>query len=119
MARQLKISRVLLTRHWQPFHTMLADRRTTVDSAHAWIAKRGYKISRTSVGRYFRRFRSGSISLPIFSIAPIGEADARRKLHRWIDQLTGVHLVGLATFAGFVLTPASGRGRSNTIRTSV
>jgi hypothetical protein len=109
MPRQFKICALLDKKHWLPFHTMLADRRTTVDVAHDWTSRRGYRISRSAIGKYFQLFRSGSIRIPAFHVAAQGVGGARRQLHAWIDRLSDIQIVGLATFAGFVLTRASAK----------
>src|SRR5687768_8634142 len=38
------------------YEALLLDPRTTVDAAHAWLAGRGYALSRSAVARHRRRF---------------------------------------------------------------
>ena len=51
-----KIERTLTPEHWAEYQKLLKDRRSTVDSLHAWLHERGYKVGRMTVGRHRRRF---------------------------------------------------------------
>jgi hypothetical protein len=80
--------------------------RATIDSLHAWIVKRGYRICRSAVGRYVlyhRRLTAGLMP------TDVGMAE----LNRLAALLDGEGLKSLTAFAAFLAA-----GRKATARTT-
>jgi hypothetical protein len=103
MARKFKIVQYLLVEDWGPFHDLLRDRRTTLDSAAAWLKSRGYSISRKAVCNYRRAVENLAIE------AALNEGETRRESLRQVmfysEQMNARQLSLLALFAAFLASP--------------
>jgi hypothetical protein len=96
------VDNMLRDEHRQPFHNLVRKPRTTVEEAHEWLTKRGYKISRLAVRTYFRSAASEDNHFLGMS------EDAQRELVRKAAmQLTGPALASLTRYAVYLAGQAA------------
>ena len=88
------VNSILRDEHRQPFHDFIRKPRTTIEAAHEWLTRRGYKISRLAVRNHFNAAASDDNHF-------LGMAeDAQRDLIRKASaQLTGRNLASLTRYA--------------------
>lgn len=101
--RRFAVSTRLSDSDWRAFNAMAVDRRTTIDAACAWLAPRGYHISRGAVWKYMRALRGGRLNA-----VPIDRKGAQTFIADVASTLPDSELAALMEFAGY-LRGKSGR----------
>lgn len=96
------VDNILKDEHRQPFHDLVRQPRATVEEAHEWLTKRGYKISRLAVRTYFK----SAADEPNHFLGM--SDDAQRELIRSaMAQLKGTALASLTRYAVYLAGEAA------------
>jgi hypothetical protein len=106
------VDSILRDEHRQPFHDLVRQPRATIEDAHEWLTKRGYKISRLAVRTYFK----SAADEPNHFLGMT--EDAQRDLIRnAMMQLKGPSLASLTRYAVYLAGEAA-KAPSAAIHTS-
>jgi hypothetical protein len=110
MARAFAIELRLSASDLYEFHQLASRRSFTVDAAHHWIAKRGYRVSHGACGTYLRALRSSAL-FDVRRIAgvPGDDARARNLIAQIAARLIGDDLSHLVLFAQFLACISASR----------
>lgn len=96
------VDSILKDEHRQPFHDFVRQPRATVEEAHEWLTKRGYRISRLAVRTYFK----SAADEPNHFLGM--SEDAQRELIRnAMIQLKGPALASLTRYAVYLAGEAA------------
>ena len=96
------VNSVLRDEHRQPFHKFIRKPRTTIEDAHEWLTKRGYKISRLAVRAHFKS--AASEDNHFLGMSEEAQRDLIRKA---AIQLTGLGLASLTRYAVYLAGEAA------------
>lgn len=84
------------------FHTLLDDRKVTIDAARSWLVERGLRVGRTAVGRYLFKYRSDPVRKLRDEMGLDGAADLRAMVWQITRRLVGNDLALLALYACYL-----------------
>ena len=91
------VDSILKDEHRQLFHELARQPSVTVEKAHEWLTKRGYRISRLAVRTYFE-----SAAEEGNHFLGMTEASQRELIRNAAMQLTGPTLASLTRYAVYL-----------------
>ena len=101
--RHFRVLDILTAADRQRFHAMLDDPAWTINAAHAWMTRQGYRVSRGAAANYMRSIRRGALAELSRSMAGLSDASARTRIARILPRLRGRELIYLASQAEFMV----------------
>jgi len=99
MLRRSIIFKALSDRDLNAFHQLMFRRATSVDCLHGWLGKRGVRISRSAVGRYWKAWRDEP---RLNSIGSRNEPPETREMGRLVGRLSKAQVRTLLDLAEFL-----------------
>ncbi len=104
MSQPFRVAKLLRDEHWPAFHALALDTLTTIDDLHGWLRDHGYQVSRGAVHNYARYCRRGVLFDLRRQLGGRSDAELRRQLAAWAENLSGEALTSLAFQAAFLAT---------------
>ena len=110
--RHFKVNDILTAADREPFHALLDDPKQTLDTLHAWMIGRGYKVCRGAVFHYRRAVRENVLAHLNGTMAGCSDGSARKRI---TASLAKIHGRDLAILAGMVelMRLSAGNGMGN------
>jgi hypothetical protein len=110
MSRKFAIEARLSDRDFRAFCTVMRSRRTTIDTARAWLVARGHSISRGAVWKFSQALRERKLGLD--ALTADGRKACKRRIFRCCDRLRGRDLALAAMLLEGMLN-LDGRNRTS------
>ena len=101
MSHHFKVNDDLCGRDREAFRELLLEPGVTLDRAVTWLRERGYRVSRSAVGRYRQDLQREPDAVMRQMVRGATAAELRLKLVRQIENMNRSERVALAAFVGF------------------
>jgi len=99
MPRKFTIYATIKDKDLRPFHELLSRRDVSVDAAHAWLRRKGYRFSRSTVGHYVRFRRDIASREMRLTVGCGSDSHTRRRITELCRCLAGRELTAVVALA--------------------